>query len=204
MSCPTPLPYPWTVDTQHVPPYNMDPLHIEKLFQICSIVKPKSVIEIGSYKGASTSAFIEALNAGYIQSLTIFELYSTPELQKTLDQAKDQTAVTCNWHPYYSTPMYADLILIDGDHGWPAIADLAAALAMGVRTIVLHDSNTVSLGLKDCWGSELACQILKASDHYETWEDKEKREGMHTERGLFVGWKWNGVDVLGQALRDEK
>ena len=199
---PTPIPYPWTVDTQHVPPYNMDPLHIEKLYQICSIVKPKSVIEIGSFKGASTSAFIEALNAGHIESLAIFELHSTPELQKTIEQAKDQTSVTCNWHPYYDTPMYADLVLIDGDHGWPALADLAAALSMGVPTIVLHDSNTVNMGLKDCWGSQLACQILKASSLYECWEDKEKRPGMHTERGMFVGWKWVNFDLLGWTLKE--
>lgn len=179
------IPYPWTLDTKHTPPYNMDVLHIERLFQICARVQPRSVIEIGSYRGASTSAFIEALNAGHIEKLTIFELHSTPELQQTIAQAAKPELVSCNWRPYYETPVYADLILIDGDHGWPALADLAAALSQGVPHIVLHDSNTVELGLKDCWGSHLACQILKASDCYTIYEDKEKRPGMHTDRGML-------------------
>jgi len=181
----TPLPYPWTLDTAHTPPYNMDPVHVERLFRICERVQPHSVLEIGSYKGASTSAFIEALNWGHIQKLTIFELYSTPELQRTIAQATDQTKVCCNWRPYYEAPVYADLALIDGDHGWPALADLAAALAQGVPHIVLHDTNAVHLGLQECWGSAMAASLLRASYSYTVYEDKVKRPGMFTDRGMM-------------------
>jgi hypothetical protein len=78
------------------------------------------------------------------------------------------------------------LVFIDGDHRWPALADLATALALKTPVIAMHDTNSLTAGIESCWGSEMAASILREAPGRLWSEDKEKREGQHTQRGF--GW----------------
>lgn len=174
------IPYPETLDKIHNPPWHMDAIHIQQLYRICERARIRSVIEVGSYSGASTSAFVEAMNAGIVTQLQCHEIHPTDSLRNVLarvTRGRAELVVTS----FYHHPQPADLILIDGDHGWPALADLAAALAMDIPHIILHDT----VGLFDCHGSKLAADLLRKAARYYCHEDNRHRVGMFTGRGLM-------------------
>lgn len=174
------IPYPETLDTTHNPPWHMDAIHIRQLYRICIQARIHSVIEVGSYLGASTSAFVEAINAGVVSDLLCHDTEPTASLRSVLARATLGHAEVLG-SPFYCHPRKADLILIDGDHGWPATADLAAALAMDIPHIVLHDT----MGYFDCHGSKRAGDLLRKATKYRCYEDNRRRPGMLTERGLM-------------------
>ena len=182
----TNIPYPYTLDTdpRHPWPWHMDAIHIQQLYRMCERIRPRTVVEVGSYKGASTSAFVEAMKDGLIQSLICYEIRPTDELSRLLFNDWPTGAIELNSHAYPIIPKYADLILIDGDHEAGAVADTLAALCMGCPHIVMHDSNSHTLGL-GCHGVRQAVGLLKAHDGRKWCEDITERPGMHTQRGLF-------------------
>ena len=147
---------------------------------------PKVAVEIGSHDGVSTQAFLDALDAGFIEQFHIIELHITSALQARIDACKAKDRVTIHLKPYWEAQIEADLVFIDGDHRWPALADLATALALKVPVIAMHDTNSFTAGIESCWGSEMAASILRKAPGRSWGEDKELREGQHTQRGF--GW----------------
>jgi len=180
------IPYPYTLDTdpRHPWPWHMDAIHIQQLYRMCERIRPRTVVEVGSFKGASTSAFIEAMQDGLIEHLTIHEPVPNGDLASVMLNAMADKRATWESASYYDRPTYADLILIDGDHEAGAVADTLAALCMGCPHIVMHDSNSHTLGI-GCHGVRQAVQLLKAHDGRKWCEDITERAGMHTQRGLF-------------------
>jgi len=196
----TNIPYPYTLDTRHDnPPWHMDAIHIQQLYRLCERIRPRVVVEVGSYMGASTSAFAEAMRDGFIEQLRCHDTKPQPELLKVLDHADDNAdsrRVQLSDIPYPAMPIYADLILIDADHEHGAVLDTLAALCMSCPHIVMHDSNTINIGL-GCSGVDRAVKLLKKASGLKWHEDAVKRPGMWTHRGLFYahhvlhesGWK---------------
>lgn len=179
----TNIPYPYTLDTRHDdPPWHMDAIHIQQLYRLCERIRPRVVVEVGSYMGASTSAFVEAMKDGYIGQLVCHDISPTPELAKTVESVKSHVQVIAL--PYPTVPIYADLILIDADHEHGAVLDTLAALCMGCPHIVMHDHNCINVGM-GCRGVDNAVKLLKAAPNMRWHEDIKKRPGMWTHRGLF-------------------
>jgi hypothetical protein len=201
----TNIPYPYTLDRAHDnPPWHMDTIHIQQLYRMCERIRPRVVVEVGSYMGASTSAFVEAMKDGLIEELTCYETCPTVELLGLLDSvdaigsgANDRL----NMEPYPSAPIYADLIFIDADHEHGCPLDVLAALCMGCPHIVLHDHNCINVGL-GCRGVADSAKLLQASPLYRWNEDTMKRAGMWTHRGLFYAHRaevasgWLDGDVV--------
>jgi len=182
----TNIPYAYTLDTRHDnPPWHMDAIHIQQLYRLCERIRPRVVVEVGSYMGASTSAFVEAMKDGLIDKLLCYEIKPTEELIKTRDIASgrgfDATIVE---KPYPTAPIYADLILIDADHEHGAVLDTLAAVVMGCPHIVMHDHNCINVGL-GCRGVDNSVRLLKQRAGWHWHEDTAKRAGMWTHRGLF-------------------
>jgi hypothetical protein len=167
-------------------PMFMDQLHLDLLKGLLEAHRPRKAMEIGSHKGVSTQVFLDALDAGVIDSLVIVEPFPTLELETRIKNCKRRDRVKMETDSSWEILEAVDFVLIDGHHGMPAYADLAQALALHVPVIALHDTNSNTLGLGGCFGSEGAWDILEASPLYECKEDKEKRDGMWTERGF--GW----------------
>lgn len=182
----TNIPYPYTLDTdpRHPWPWHMDAIHIQQLYRMCERIRPRTVVEVGGYKGASTSAFAEAMKDGLIETFTCYEIRPTKELHEVLAPYRACWEAGVVTTPYPEDPIYADLILIDGDHEHGAVADTLAALCMGCPHIVMHDSNSHTLGI-GCHGVRQAVGLLKAHDGRKWCEDITERAGMHTQRGLF-------------------
>jgi hypothetical protein len=167
-------------------PMHMDEGHVLMLQALIEEHSPKVAVEIGSHDGVSTQAFLDALDSGFIEQFHIIELHITPALQARIDACKAKDRITVHLKPYWEARIEADLVFIDGDHRWPALADLATALALKTPVIAMHDTNSLTAGIESCWGSEMAASILREAPGRLWSEDKEKREGQHTQRGF--GW----------------
>lgn len=178
------IPYAGTLDGAHSnPPWNMDPIHIQQLYRMCERIRPGVVVEVGSYMGASTSAFVEAMKDGYVRELICHDIAPHPSLLKVLAGAPVGRAHLFD-RPYPATPRFADLILIDGDHEHGAIYDTLAAVVMGCSHVLMHDSNSVNVG-QGCGGVARAVRLLRMAGNLSCHEDCVKRRDQWTHRGLF-------------------
>ena len=72
--------YNFTLDCDH-PEWLTDKRHIEVIYEFIMANDFNRVAEIGSYSGASTAAFIEALNQGKDFNLHIAEINPTRQLR---------------------------------------------------------------------------------------------------------------------------
>ncbi len=172
----------------HMP---MDELHIQMLHKLTTIETgtppdQKIAVEIGSYQGASTAAFIEALNQGLIGHLHVVEVRPTETLRQILQMASDQSRITLHTKPFWDTDIGpADIVFIDGDHKWPAIGDALRAITWGAKIIAMHDSQSWP-EIPGTWGAKLASGCIRDMPSRQVFEDAEQRNGMKTQRGFFV------------------
>jgi hypothetical protein len=175
---------PWFVDTRHINILHELALALPQNAHIC---------EVGSFCGASTSAFIEALHKRPDLTLTIHETKVLPDLLQTVDTygptVKDRVAI--NQFPLYGRcPKSYDLVFIDGDHGWPALADLSWCLTADCGVLALHDTHgTGPKSRKVAHGSILAANFLRHCSSRGFWEDYAKRKNEWTDRGFVVSWR---------------
>ena len=165
------------------PPMAMDYRHVVNLFESLIDTSPRVACEIGSHMGHSTVAFIEAMYLLPEMELHVFELHPTPELRRILSTFPDRIALHTT--PIWGSSIRPDFAFIDGDHGVPALADLAYCLARGVPTIAMHDTQSFSCGLT-AEGSEQAARLLREMPDRMWSEDKSLREGEWTHRGFGV------------------
>ena len=158
-------------------------------------------MEIGSFRGASTAALVEAVNQGRLSHLHVVEPRPTPELRRVVESCKFPGRVTMHslssWELQFTPP---DFVFIDGDHEWPAVADTLRALTWGAKVIVMHDTQNHT-EFKGTWGSNLAAALLKQAPGRVIFEDAVRRKGGHTHRGFLVSAQ-EGIDL--EILRQYK
>jgi len=169
----------------------MDEFHIHLLHTAANLeldtpVGERVAVEIGSYRGASTSALIEAVNQGVLGHLHVVEIKPTETLRRIIGMCDFPDRVTLHTCPFWETDIGAvDLVFIDGDHGWPAFADTLRALTWGAKVICMHDSQSHPV-IKNTWGATLSAGFLKDLKGRSFFEDAKSRSGLKTERGFFV------------------
>ena len=165
------------------PPMAMDYRHVTDLFNTIMQARPLVAVEIGSYQGHSTVAFTEAMHLIPEMVLHVFEPYPTPELRRVLSEFPNR--IELHTTPIWGSSVRPDFAFIDGDHGIPALADLAYCLARSTPVIAMHDTNGHTCGLTP-EGSEQAARLLREMPNRVWTEDKELREGEFTQRGFGV------------------
>lgn len=165
-----------------------DVVHLAQLWAIVEDQKPKRIVEVGSYRGGSACLWVEALEQGLTQEVHLFDLVIRDELRELVNNSSKRDRIVIHDYPYYRFPLASDFIFIDGDHGWGALADFLAAVTMDIPLIAAHDSHAHQANdlYSDCWGSWLACNLMRQSRRHNTWEDAKWRPGTRTERGLFI------------------
>jgi hypothetical protein len=180
--------YGFTLESRPGAPMHIDDRHwgvLNKIAMRCS----RNVVEVGCYKGRSTSAFIDAINRGAGFHLHLVEPNPTEQLAQVIALCDVPGRVTL-----YKTKSTSwrlpdvDLWFIDGDHGWPAALDTLNALVSEARIIAMHDTRSVRHGLKHCFGAELVADALIACEKRPFWEDAARRAGEWTHRGLFLSF----------------
>lgn len=182
-------PFLFTLDAA-VNSMNTDGRHIDALY---AMVKdqdmPLNVVEIGSFRGMSASAFVAAINEGSAINLTCIDPFITDELERVIAMAPDGRAKIMRAQStdaaLLETIQKADILFVDGNHEWPALYEILAAVAAEVPVIAMHDTHSWPK-LDDCYGSHLAGKLLKSAALWDWYCDALPREGEHTWRGFAI------------------
>lgn len=177
-------------ESKGIPDWGMDSIHIEALHAM-AIHCTGAVVEIGPYRGASTSAFIEAINAGAEFRLHLVDIRITEDLRRVVSMCKHPEWITL--HETHANGFrikddYVSLVMIDADHNFAACLDVLNALASNAGIICMHDTNSHNVGIPECEGSCVAANALKDFSGRRYIEDAKHRDGQWTHRGFLASF----------------
>lgn len=121
------------------------------LYGLVRWLRPRTVVEVGSWRGNTAIALATALKANGGGTLTCIDDFSLDNgseqaLRQNLQKAGVLDLVTILNGPSHQVnwPCPVDLAFIDGDHSYPACRrDVEHAIKSGARCLVLHDTS--------CW-----------------------------------------------------
>lgn len=154
----------------------------------------KRVIEIGSHFGVSTTAFVQAQRRyrGYELHVCDIEIRATVREMCADSIRSGRTALheKTSW-AFLSKAPSCDFVLLDGSHIAEHVQDEFELLsAKGLRTIVLHDTQTQFLpeSAETPWfdGPPRIADRLRHSVDWLSLEDRLRRPGEMTQRGFFL------------------
>lgn len=166
------------------PTWHMDRRHVQWLHAVLMSGQFARCLEIGSYQGYSTTAFLEAAKAGMIERLEICDPWVQPHLETTV--ASYGLGSRFHWHRCPSLEVLRDqpdydLVCVDGDHSVETTAaELELILARGVPNVFAHDTS----GDFNLPGPQQIKVGLERAG-YLCLEDNVDRPGEGTARGLF-------------------
>lgn len=167
----------------------MDLRHVNVLHALAMGLPENALIaEIGSYCGSSATAYIEAMIKRPDLRLHLYEIKPHEELYRLLVECPPavRSRITLYEHPAHGNMTEkAALVLIDGDHRWPALLDLYAVIAVGCDIIAAHDTHIASV---KCQGSRAIGHVLRGMLWREWYLDAVLRRRESTHRGLLVSW----------------
>jgi predicted O-methyltransferase YrrM len=163
----------------------MDPRHARFLYDAAMTGRFKNILEVGCHKGSSTSALVQALiDRGGDFRLSLCDIRVTQELREVVSRSERLIRV----FETRSTEVIAhgfDLVIIDGDHRLDNVAaEFFRCVHAGTKTIIAHDTNAGNIA--DCEGPAVLAEIVRNCRLFEWLEDKVRRDGEFTERGLMV------------------
>ncbi|MEO8825165.1 MAG: hypothetical protein ABI443_04950, partial [Chthoniobacterales bacterium] len=141
------------------------------------------IVEVGSFRGASTAAFIQVLNERPDLTLDCYDISITPELHRVREMCINPERVTLH-QKYLPEDLRLgrnDMIFIDGDNGMSAFRDLLIAAINNPLCIAMHDTE----GYYNALGSTNAACILLCAKNRRAVLDSQKRDGELTQRGII-------------------
>jgi predicted O-methyltransferase YrrM len=175
--------------TYLVPHQAMDPRHVYMMFEILNGWPFKTALEIGSFFGASSTAFIEAINRGSAMQAVFCDLTLSPSLHSVLFNCNDPDRIRTSCHPSTKVLDLAevfDFILVDASHDLESVTEeLERLVPRRPLCVMAHDTNATDAGYPMCEGAKLLRETFQAMPEYFCLEDAKKRDGEKTERGLF-------------------
>lgn len=150
------------------------------LYNILTTARFRKVLEIGCYNGASTSAFVQAINDGANFELHLCDPHFRDGLKRTVGMCKRRVFL----HERRSLDVIDrsfDFIFVDGDHSYENVREeVALLLKHNVRSVVAHDTHE-----PHCEGSVYLAETYRASRGHLCLEDALPRPGEWTHRGFF-------------------
>jgi hypothetical protein len=188
---------PYTFDMAYarcfaVPHMAMDKRHIFLMHDILCNWPFKSALEIGSFNGASSTAFVEAINKGEglgESGVAHFcDVSPTHSLRSVVQNCRHQDRVGIVPKPStevldWSFPF--DFVFVDGNHDAESVAkELMRLIVRKPLCVMGHDTHATESGYKLCEGAMLLKRTFDSMGWY-WWEDHKQREDERTERGLF-------------------
>lgn len=173
----------------------MDERHVFILHDILRAFPFHHALELGSFWGASTTAFVEAINAGAPMEATICEVEPSESLRAVIGNCRHHDRLRLTRDPSWdvlASVEHFDFILVDANHDMESVSlELKPLLVRRPLCIMAHDTNATAAGYPKCEG---AAHLKKTfaelpgyfgTSPYQTIEDCESRGGERTERGLF-------------------
>lgn len=172
---PMPKGHPWAIDSRH-----RDWLRAELMSG-----RHRRVLEIGSHRGYSTEAFLDALAAGMVDEVHLCEPSPLPELLKLIEGKPRVTLHRCRSVDLLARDRRWDLVFVDGNHTARVVSKEAEILiAARVPAVFAHDTAAAGRFPK-CEGPALLKGVFTAAG-YRCTEDAEFRPGERTDRGMML------------------
>jgi hypothetical protein len=168
--------------------WSVDRRHIHWMFDILVSGKIRTALEIGCLHGATSAAFVEALNRGTLEHATFCDVVIEPALRKTLSRCADQGKIRI--FEGRSVDLLDgggsyDLVFIDGDHHLEAVEEeLERVLRLQPLCIFAHDTSALGVGYPECEGPAYLKHRLQSLG-WLCLEDSLSRRGENTRRGMF-------------------
>lgn len=171
----------------------MDRRHIFIVHDILKAWPFKKALEIGSYNGASATAFIEAINAGLglgESGEAIFcDVAVTRSLVDVAANCKDRSRAMITPQPSWTvlaSDLDFDFIFVDAAHDLESVTlEVSRLLKRRPLCVMAHDTNATAAGYPMAEGAEYLKKTFEALPGYYSIEDKQDRPGEETKRGLF-------------------
>lgn len=175
------------------PGWCIDQRHLFLLYNLLLAWPFERVLEIGSYKGYSSAAFIQAINAGQAFVADFCDIKIQPSLRKVLATCEYREQVRLHArssHDLLADPSSGpyDLVFVDGNHRFEAVQpEIKQLLGRKTLCIVAHDTAASTAGYAECEGAYYLKKAVQHEPGYYCLEDCEPRVNEATHRGFFVG-----------------
>lgn len=178
----------------------MDWRHVQMVNAVLLSERPKSVVEIGCADGFSTSAILEAIEAGAVESADLVDIKVRDNLRWVLSQLSEPHRNLCRVFEFSSADYMRspECWIIDGEHMDQAIEDYEKAVQCA-RIIILHDTNPE-------WSPSMQFGSIEAGsrlrmDAEVLFYDSAKRHLEYTHRGLSIGFFYEPKPETLSALK---
>jgi hypothetical protein len=172
-----------------LPEVAMDKRHVYLLRDILDFGF-KSTLELGSFNGASSTAFIEAVNAGKVERATFCECTPTHSLRSVIGNCRHPERVRLTTKPSWDVLASQDdfdLILVDANHDLESVTrELKHLVRRRPLCLVAHDTNATACGFPSCEGALKLAREFDSMSGYACLEDCKLRDGELTHRGFFL------------------
>lgn len=197
---------PYTFDGRYqrcycLPQIAVDPRHVYTLFEVLNLGIVRHAVEIGCAFGASSTAFVEAMN----RNTGLKSSFIEPTLQQSfLDVLNGSRNGTFQVYEEPSVSVLQriepfDFIFVDGLHDLLSVykeIHLIEQVREKLLIIAAHDTSASAHGYELAEGAEWLKRQVMLDWGWHCIEDAVKRDGEETHRGLFMGTPSRGVHRL--------
>jgi ADP-heptose:LPS heptosyltransferase/SAM-dependent methyltransferase len=169
---------------------SVDPRHLFWMYDILAAGQLQHALEIGCLNGASSTAFVEALNQGSLQRATFCDIALRATFRSLIDRAHDRSRIQTfegrSLDLLNQTSESYDFVFVDGDHRLEYVKQ-EVDLLIEKRTlcVMAHDTNVHLFGQGDCDGTPYIKWRFQTAHGYFCLEDNVSRPGEDTRRGMF-------------------
>lgn len=168
----------------------MDPRHVFTVHAVLRSWPFAKAVELGSLHGASSTAFIEAVNMGRLADALFCDVDLTPSLVSVMKNTTRPEAVrytsSHSWDVLAGDEFF-DFILLDANHNKSSVdKELEHIVRRKPLCLMAHDTNATDAGYPKCEGAKMIRSVFQAMPEYFCLEDAANRPGERTHRGLFL------------------
>lgn len=173
----------------HEPIMCADVRHIALMEQILTRIPFARALEVGVWRGASSSAFMAGLDRGTLGHYTACDVGIQDEFLKVVNGRERVTIRQMASDELLAGHDRWDVIFLDGDHSLPTgRSEVRHMIRRQPRMIFAHDVSADIVGFAHCEGPAHIYKELLL-DGWLIIVDNAKRPGEKTERGFMVATK---------------
>jgi hypothetical protein len=187
-----------------------DKRHVYMIHDLLMAWSFEHTLEIGCFFGASSTAFVEAINRGSRMDATFCDVSISDSLYTVLNNCQHPSRVHLtpqpSWQVLDSEEPW-DFIFVDASHDIDTVTlEIKRLLRRRPLCVMAHDTNATAAGFSKCEGAELLKRTFQTDPGYLCIEDDAHRPGEATHRGLFLATTSPELyyDTAARVFRDWK
>lgn len=184
-----------------MPQVAVDRRHVYTLFEVLNLGVVNHAVEIGCAFGASSTAFVEAMNRNSGLKSSFIDPITQQSFLDVLNRSRNGT-----FQVYRETSVEAlmrietfDFIFVDGLHDLLSVykeMHLIEQMRERLLIIAAHDTSATAHGYPAAEGAEWLKREVMLDWGWHCIEDAQKRDGEETHRGLFMATPSRGIHRL--------